>query len=400
MTNETKTVLVLTTSFPVNENIGAGIHVLGKCKQLVKNGWKVHVLAPSHVRSKKFEVIEGINVKRFSYFFPERYQKVAYGSGMPNNLKESTLAKIQLPFFFLSFLVNAIIYGKKCDIVHAHWFPAGLIGVFVKKIFNMKLVLMMHHPHKKNIIYKLILKNTDFLFANSSYVLKRTDEIFETKRKAILPVPIDYNQFKPDSDLRLIRRKHNIPDDFIFIFSAGRFINWKGFEYLIEAINLLVLDYSILNISLKIAGQGPNFKKYQDLINEKDIYKYVELIGYIPNSEMPNYYNEADIFVIPSIIDENGETEGFGVVSLEANACRTPVVGSKVGGIVDVIKDGENGFLVEQKNAEDLAEKLAKLIMNRSQREKMGEIGCEMVKNKFNWEIVGNKISDVYNDLI
>lgn len=395
-----KTVLVLTTSFPVYKGLTLGTHILDKCKQLVKQGWNVYLIAPGHYMSKRTESVEGINVNRFPYFFPQKYQKLAYSSGMPNNLKESTLAKIQLPFFLMSFLINAVLYGRKCDLIHAHWFPSGLIGMVVKRLFNKKLVLMMHHPHKKNIIYRLILKNTDFLFANSSYVLKRTDEIFETKRKAILPVPIDYNQFKPEPDLRLIRRKYNIPDDFIFIFSAGRFINWKGFEYLIQAINLLVLKYSILNISLKIAGQGPNFKKYQDLINENDINKYVELIGYVPNSEMPNYYNEADIFVIPSIIDENGETEGFGVVSLEANACRTPVVGSKVGGIVDVIQDGENGFLVEQKNPEDLADKLAKLIMNRCQREKMGEIGSEMVKNKFNWEIVGQKISDVYNDLI
>ena len=391
-------VLVLTTSFPTKE-IPVGMHVYNKCKYLVKKGISTTVLAPHYPGEKFYGFSEGIEIIRFPYFFPFRLQEVAYNFGLIQNIKKSILAKIQLPFFSIMFLVYGLIYGKKRNIIHAHWFPAGLIGVLIKKIFGNKLVLMMHHPHKPNFLYKYILKNIDVLFANSSYVLNKTNKIYKVKNSKVLPVPIDYNVFHPQTDTSNIRKTLDVPINSIFVFTVGRFIPWKGFEYLIEALKMVVYDYGKSDIFLRIAGQGPLKEKYINLIRNLKLQDYVKLIGYIPNTKIHKYYNEADIFVIPSIIDENEETEGFGVVSLEANACKTPVIGTKVGGIVDVIENWYNGFLVEQKNPNQIAEKIIKLAEDKELREEVGKNGRKKVIKEFNWDKIANEIIKIYKTI-
>lgn len=388
-------ILVLTTTYPT-KNFQVGLHVYDKCKHLVKKGYNVTVIAPHYDGEPIHEIDEGIKIIRFPYFLPRKYQKVAYKDGMPTNLKKSFLAKLQLPFFFLMFLIYSLRYGKDAKIIHAHWFPAGLIGVLVKKIYKNKLVLMMHHAHTPNKLFRYILKNTDALLANTTYVLNKTHAIFDVPHSAVIPVPIDYNFFFPQNDTSFIREELNIPKDSIFFFTAGRFIPLKGFEYLIEAVKIIVHEYNKTNIALAIAGKGPLRKKYIQLIDNYNLKDYIKLVGFIPNNQINKYFNEADIFVIPSIVDENEETEGFGVVSLEANACETPVIGTKVGGIVDVIEEGRNGFLVEQKNARQLADKIIQLSDNKNLREEIGKKGRQKVMEEFNWDRVSDKIISIY----
>ena len=103
---------------------------------------------------------------------------------------------------------------------------------------------------------------------------------------------------------------------------------------------------------------------------------------------------------MPSIVDEKGDTEGLGVVFLEANACKTPVIGSYVGGIRDVIVNGGNGYFVEEKNTGDIADKIEILSNDNELRVKMGEKGMTRVKEKFNWDTIAKKIIAVYNQLV
>jgi len=387
-------VLVLTTSFPLKD-FPAGMHVYNKCKHLSRKGINVTVLAPHNAGEPFRDINEQIEIIKFPYFYPFSLQTVAYHHGLVENLKNSFLGRLQLPLFFISFVLYGFIYGRKKDIIHAHWFPSGLVGMILKKLTGKKLVLMMHHPHQRNILYKLILKNTDFLFANSSYVLNKTLNIYPVANSKILPVPINYDQFTPANNTKEIRQKLDLGKS-IFVFSAGRFVRWKGFEYLIEAFNILVNEYSKTNIKLRIAGHGPEESKYRSLIHQYSLDNFVSLIGYIPNNEMRDYYSAADIFVISSIIDDNGDTEGFGLVSLEANACNTPVIGTRVGGIVDVIEDGYNGFLVEQKDPYKLAEKIIELSENNELRNSMGGNGRKKVVKQFSWDKVAKEIKASY----
>jgi glycosyltransferase involved in cell wall biosynthesis len=397
-------VLVLTTSFPIDSSIAVGIHIIEKCRHLVKNGVKVKVLAPHHAGSKTSERIDGISVKRFRYFFPTRWQKVAYGAGIPTNLKNSRLAKCQLPIFMLAFFLSTISNTRNVDIIHCHWSVAGLIGIIAGKLFNKKVVLMVHGAEVfvlgKHPVLKFVLKHVDCTISNSSFTEQETHKVYPSKKSVVIPPGVDVNRFYSQARIANLRHRLNLSSGDVFVLSIGKFIPRKGFEYLIEAFNQIVHQRNIKDIKLRIGGRGPLKSHYEQMIDQYCLSDHIGFLGYIKDEDIPSYYTEADIFVLPSIVDERGDTEGLGVVFLEANACGTPVIGSRVGGIIDVIKNGVNGFYVRQKNALDLAEKIIKLADNEELRKKMGAAGRRIVEEDFNWNHLTKRIIKIYDSLL
>ena len=112
---------------------------------------------------------------------------------------------------------------------------------------------------------------------------------------------------------------------------------------------------------------------------------------------MPNYYATADIFILPSIITESGDTEGLGVVLLEAIASGTVVIGSNVGGIPDIIKDRKTGLLVDEKEPNQISEAIIKLLSNESLKTKLINNARNHVKQNYSWKIIKEKFEKVYN---
>lgn len=390
--------LVLTTTFPIN--ISVGKHIFEKCEHLTKQHVDVTVIAPSHRSVPNNEIVNRIHVKRFNYFFPKSLQRLAYGSGLVNNLKSSFLAKIQLPLLMVCFFFKSLIHAGNADIIHCHWLPAGLVGVLIKIILKKKIVLMMHHPHEKNFLYHLIVKNADHVIANSSYVLEKTLQIYNNRNNSVIPVAIDNHIYHPTGrHTPDIRKKFDIPPEVILIFSAGRFISWKGYHYLIKAMDIIVNQKGMPHFKLILAGDGYLKEHYLALIEKSKLQKQITLVPFLKPMDLVKYYNAADIFVIPSIIDENGETEGLGLVAIEAGACETPVIGSAVGGIVDVIENGKNGFLCREKDPSDLAKKILTLAHEPKLRIEMGQQGRVIACEKFCWDSIVLEIIKVYKHL-
>ncbi|MBT9151423.1 MAG: D-inositol 3-phosphate glycosyltransferase [candidate division WS2 bacterium] len=108
----------------------------------------------------------------------------------------------------------------------------------------------------------------------------------------------------------------------------------------------------------------------------------------------PFYYNAADVFCLPST-----STESFGIVNLEAMTCGVPIVASKIGGVPDVVKDGENGLLVQPKDYEALADAIIYLLENEDERERMGKNGREKVES-YSWERIAEETEKVYSSLM
>lgn len=396
-------VLVLTTSFPLNDAIAVGIHVIEKCRGLVKNGYDVTVLAPNDHTGRSREIIDGITVKRFTYFLPKRSQRLAYGAGIPTNLKRSVLAKIQLPFFMLVFLVRGLLESRKHDLIHCHWSIAGFVGVMVKKLTGKKMVYMQHgaevfvlgdHP-----VVRMVLKNCDYLICNSSFTEKRSLEVYPVKRHSVVSPGVDVHRFYPQHRIDNLRKNLGIGEEEIFLMTIGKFIPRKGIRYLIEAMNVLVNERNKVRYKLRIGGRGPLKTEYEALIANFGLQDYVDFLPYIPDDDIPSYYTEADIFVLPSIVDDRGDTEGLGVVYLEANACETPVLGTDVGGIVDAIEDGVSGYFIGEKDVADIADKIELLGEDPELRKRLGLQGRKRIEEKFNWNEIARRIIEIYGSL-
>jgi glycosyltransferase involved in cell wall biosynthesis len=153
-------------------------------------------------------------------------------------------------------------------------------------------------------------------------------------------------------------------------------------------------------VHLLIGGEGTLRQELANLVSEKGLEDRVTFLDHIPGRLMNIYYSLADIYVQPSIIDKDGTTEGLGVTILEAMACETACIGSSVGGIPDIIKDGENGFLVNPADPEQLAEKIIFLLKNRELREGIGKKGRKFVEENYSWNAKAGELMEIYRGLL
>ena len=117
----------------------------------------------------------------------------------------------------------------------------------------------------------------------------------------------------------------------------------------------------------------------------------------VPNEQLEQLYAMADLFVLPAIVDDRGDTEGLGVVLVEALSFKTPVVASNVGGIPDVIINNQTGLLVPEKDPQALAEAAMTILRDAKLAAQLAENGLEHATSYFNWERITDQLSAVYN---
>ncbi|RLB04464.1 MAG: hypothetical protein DRN90_02070 [Thermoproteota archaeon] len=177
---------------------------------------------------------------------------------------------------------------------------------------------------------------------------------------------IDLSFFRPDM---LNNDKGNI------ILSVARLHPVKGLEYLLKACGILKeKEYSFKCI---IVGEGPERGKLESLISELQLCDYVELVGNKTQDKVLEYYRQAKIFVLPSIY------EAMGVATMEAMACKVPVVATRIWGVPELVDHGKNGFLVPPKDPQQLAEAIETLLTDSDLRRRFGEQGRLKVERKF-----------------
>lgn len=365
---------------------------------------KIIVLAPHYNGALKKEIMGKVDVRRFVYFKPESMQKLCYGGGIIPNMKSSWLAKIQMPLLIISefFASSKIARKEKISLVHAHWIlPQGFVGVFLKKLLKVPLLVTVHGSDLfplKNIFYKklqdFVFKNSDMITANSEATRNELVKRFPdyTQKIKIIPMGVDVSLFKK----RNMQKPKKYGKNRILL-AVGRLSDQKGLQYLIDAMQD-IRRYEP-KIKLLIVGEGPYETALNEIVKSKGLEDFVEFIGSVPFSEIPRYYNFADIFVMPSLSTKTG-TEALGLSLIEAMASGCAVIGTNIGGIPFVIKDGYNGVLVEQKNANELAHAVITLLKDKKKSEKLGKNAAQFIRKNYSWESVAKRFIGIYKEIL
>jgi glycosyltransferase involved in cell wall biosynthesis len=381
---------VITSVYPVFEGDPHGIFVHRLMREIVKRGHEVHVLAPYTTGNMEY-IMEGVYVERFHYFYPRRFERLSGRSGMIDNVKEGFLVKIQVLTFLISNVVNSLRKFKNMDIIHVQWpIPNGLGAIFLKKIHKTPYIntiygeeiYLSERYHLGFALNWLTNNSTKNVTISSATLDSGLNAGLKKEKLEIIPFGVDIDFFRP------LKTPKN--EDIFQILSVGYLIERKGFEYLIKAMSRVLKKHN--NVHLTIVGSGPLEKKLRDLLEDLELKDNVEIIKNVSDSELLKLYNSSDLFVLPSIIDSQGNTEGLGVVLLEAMGCGLPVIGSNVGGIPDIIKEGETGLLTEEKDVNGLSQTILSLIKNEELRNKISVNGYNVVRERFSW----NKIAENY----
>ena len=394
-----KNILVLATTFPKWKNDSEPGFVYDLSNLLAKKGHNIKVLVPHHPKAKESEELDNLKIIRYPYFYPKKLQKLCYNGGIIPNMKKIHLAKLQLPFLFLSQLINTrrVIKNNKIDLIHAHWIlPQGLIAYIIKKIYKVPYVVTSHagdiFPLKNKFLKKIAsisVSNAKHATANSIATKEAIQKICK-KKIEVIPMGVNLTQFSPKKKDLKIKQKLKIKKHMILF--VGRLVEKKGLKYLIRAMPLILKENK--DSKLIIIGDGPLKENLINLSKRFNLEKSIKFLGKMSNQETSKYYATADLFVGPSIVTKQGDTEGLGIVFLESLASGTTVVGSNVGGIPDIINK-KTGILTKEKNYKDLATKVNYILKNKKLRDKLAIEGRKHVSTKFSWDYVTKKFNNL-----
>jgi len=218
------------------------------------------------------------------------------------------------------------------------------------------------------------IKKANKLICTSDFV--KNDFLKKFKYKSITITPsVDIKKFKPNKSKK-ISKKMNV----LYVGRIDRTSKWKGIQYLLESIRFI--SKSNPEIFLTITGGGDAIEDYKSQASKLKINNHVKFSGPLGGKKLIKKYQETDILVLPSIT----EAESFGMVLIEAMACKKPVIGSNIGGIPYVIDHKENGLLVPAKDSKALADAIIKILKNPKLAKQMGENGYKKVNKRFTLE--------------
>ena len=397
-------VLFLTNEYPPNIYGGAGVHVGYLSRELAKT-------IPVEVRCFGDQRLEERNLKVIGF------ELDTSNFTCPKPLRSAFGAVRRCTDF------NTLNIGS--DLVHCHTWYSHFGGILAKKNYDLPLVITVHsleplRPWKREQlaggyefslwVEKTALEMADAIIAVSRETKDDIERLFnvDPARVHVIHNGIDLNEYRKIDSTGALER-YGVDPAKPYLLFVGRITRQKGLQHLVRAIQFMDRDFQIvlcaaapdtaqLGEEMRIAVEGAKAQR-------PGIIWIDEMVDQQAACEL---YSHAAVFVCPSIY------EPFGIINLEAMACETAVVASAVGGIKEVVIDGETGLLVPidqmkqspfeaidpEKFARDLAERINELMRNPQLRERFGKAGRKRVEENFSWAAIAEKTKALYTSLV
>ena len=350
--------------------------VYNVARMLNDEGHLINVVTIHYPGTLTNEDMDGVKVARAKYA-PEKLEVLGSAGGLIDDIRGSFLCKLLLLPMLTTLAWKTFKHAKDCDLILVQWVPTAIVALPAK--FLLRKPLIFHSRTYPDTffwrsVYKLLLRFADGVIYNSQDNRLLTELVYPHKRVLVIGSGIDIKQFsRPVNHIRTKFQEWRI-------ITIARLVEFKGLEYAINGIK--ILKDRGYNIHLEIIGDGPLWSELQAQIEINDISGQVSMIGALPHNEVPTKLWDSDLFLLSSIIDSKGRTEGFGAVILEAMAAGLPVIASSVGGIGDIL-NGHNGILIKEKSSEAIANAIENLLINSELRKDLSIRGYDFILKKY-----------------
>ncbi|BBE30181.1 mannosyltransferase [Tepiditoga spiralis] len=316
-------------------------------------------------------------------------------SGIINNVdiirfKELKIGPAPISIKFLKIFNNLC---KDSDVLIFHYPNPIAEYALLKYKGNAKIIIFYHSDliGYNGLITKIynkmtdkVLNKADVIIGTSPNYVKSSKNLkkYEDKTK-ILPLCVNHGEFETDKLYDF--KNFNFKNKILFV---GRFVKYKGINYLIDSLKYLDKSYGLI-----IVGSGKLKNKIKEQIKENDLKERVLMLENLSNGELKSVYNSSDVFVLPSIL----KSEAYGIVSLEAMANKLPIITTELGtGTSFYNVDGFNGKVIEPKSSKAIAEAVKICIKNKNE---YGINGYQKVRQEFSLDVFNRTILEILKEL-
>lgn len=379
-------ILCVTSNFPRWAGDSTTPFVLHLAQDLQELGWQVNILAPHAEGTALTESLGGVRVERYRYLWPSSLETVCYQGGALINLRKNRINYFKLPALIASEWLNLVfrLTGGKYDLLHSHWIlPQGFIGILAAGLFGIPHVTTVHGGDVFGLqgglltkFKRFTLRNADAVTVNSSVTEKAVNEIApELKELHLIPMGVSTRGVKTPNSSMEIRHQYRRGNGPLLIF-VGRVVEEKGVEDLIRAVAILAPRFP--DITALIVGEGQDRPVLEEISKTLGLSDRVIFTGWVEPDMIPAYLAAGDIFVGPS-----REFEAQGLSVIEAMVSRTPVIASRVGGVVDSVRHGETGLLVNERSPDEIAAAVERIVKTPMLADRLGKQGYKLSEAKF-----------------
>jgi glycosyltransferase involved in cell wall biosynthesis len=287
---------------------------------------------------------------------------------------------------------------EQVRIWHAHDYKSNALGLLLRRFWPMRLVTTVHgwvkHTRRTPFYYaidRLCLPHYERVLCVSGDLQARCLAArVPVARCLLLENAIDLDEYKRSHTIAQAKLAFGCPSDYLLVGAVGRLSDEKGFDRLIRSVH--ELRNSGLKVKLWIVGEGDQREPLQNLIAALGCGEDIRLLGY--RSDVRELYEALDVFALSSL------REGLPNVLLEAMALEVPVVATRVAGVPQLIRDGENGLLVAPNDVPALAQILRQLLTNADLRNRLGALGRRVVESRYSFAERMQTIGQIYDSLL
>jgi glycosyltransferase involved in cell wall biosynthesis len=387
-------ILVLTTSYPSHDKDPSGVFIAKLLAALKNRGYTMKVVAPSDGTFHGRRVLDGIETIRFGYFFPRSLERLTRGGGgIPENLSQSFLARLQIPPMMLAFFIVSLSHIRGCDLIYANWIGAGFIGALLKLVTGKPLVVSFRgddgYLARERLSWwvptRIVADMADVIAPVSGELVRILVDLGVPAEKCRLPrFGVDTDMFHPALH-RDLRREE------VQLLFVGSLIPRKGLQDLLEALS----DGPFEQVALHVVGDGFYREQLMAMCRRFGLEERTRWHGMLSPVEVGRLMRSSDVVCLPS------HMEGRPNVVNEAMASGTAVIATRIGGIPDMVIEGETGLLFDAGNIEQLRQCLSTLVSDGDLRRKMGTAGREFLVNSgVSWDATAEDFDAIFSELL
>lgn len=397
-------ICLLTHTFPRFLGDTAAPFMGELAEALAKTDNEIIILTPFDEKFN-FAVKRPYKIITYKYIWPTSLHLLGYSRTLQGD------RKLRLPTYFLSPLMFIfgfiallrLVWREKVDVISAHWIiPNGFIAALVSKITKTPYTVTIPgsdiYLGGKNWLFRELVgfaaSNARVVISDSAHYLEALNNLgFDPKNTAVIRYGVNTSKFKTIKKDQSILKKFNFKVNSPMLLAVGRLVAKKGFIYLIKALPKILSQ--IPEAMLVIVGDGDQKRELISLITKLDLEKQVIFAGTVPHDQLIKYYNLADVFIMPSIRDESGNIDASPVAMMEAIACGSLVVATSFAGNDGLIKEGETGYLVEEKNSNQIAQRVIDLLGKKNNNKLRSEIR-RIAEENFSTAKVAQKYLEIF----